>query len=260
EQPAPRDLRVAVSRQLWAGELRSGLVGLARVLGGEPGADGDLRAWHADWVAALADAGRDAVEALLAELVDETRALDYPRWLLLCAARSGLQLAGDELADDRLAGLMPRAGVRTLDDAMRTFGHRFGPAAGAHVPPGLADHPWWRYPEWTEHAHRPIPLAELTEQLWAELDRPERDRRTKAPTRSLASVLRTVRRVADGELPGLTREAAAEITEQVTDRWDLGAAPTDQLLRYVEPIAAAAPWPAPGEPGRKPRAPVRALG
>lgn len=257
ERLSSHALRVAVSRQLWAGDLRPGLVGLARVLGGTTEPVEDLRHWRTDWVAALADAGSDAVDAVLAELVDETRALDYPRWLLLCAARSGLQLVGDELADDRLAGLVSQAGVRALDDAMRTFGHRVGPAGGEHMPAGLANHPWWGYPEWTENAGRPLALAELTERLWAELDRPERDRRTKAPTRSLASVLRVVRRVADGEVAGLSTRVAGEIVEQVTDRWDLGAALTDQLLRYVGPVATAVAWPT---PGRKPQHPVRALG
>lgn len=257
EPRAPHALCVAVSRLLWAGQLRSGLVGLARVLGGAPEPVGELREWRVDWAAALADAGRDGVDTVLAELVDETRALDYPRWLLLCAARSGLQLVGDVLADDRLARLVSETGVRALDDAMRTFGHRVGPVAGVHVPAGLASHPWWRYPAWTQNAARPLALDELTERLWAELDLPERERRTKAPTRSLASVLRVVRRVADGELPGLSATTAGAIVEQVSDRWDLGAALTDQLLRYVDPVATAEAWPT---PGRKHGHPVRALG
>ncbi|MQA79348.1 MAG: hypothetical protein GEV10_12870 [Streptosporangiales bacterium] len=244
-----RPLLHGVSRHLWRGELRPGLAGLCRVFGAGvlDGIDGT--AWREDWIAALANGGRRAVEVMFADLVDTTRLLDYPRWHLLCAVRSGAQLVADELQDERLAGLFPVAGMRALDDAMRSFGRRFGPVPAAHVPGDLYErHPWWRFPSDEANAGEPVELGDLVDALWAELDRPLHERRSKAPTRSLASVLRTARRVAEGEAAGFTERSANDVCTEVTEHWDLGAAMSDDLLRYFQPIAQGSSWPLPGQP------------
>lgn len=236
-----------VSRHLWRGELRPGLAGLCRVFGAGvlDGIDGT--AWREDWIAALANGGRSAVEVLFADLVDTTRILDYPRWHLLCTVRSGAQLVAEELQDERLAGFFPAAGMRALDDAMRSFGRRFGPVPTAHVPGDLHErHPWWRFPADEADAGEPVELADLVDALWAELDLPVHDRRSKAPTRSLASVLRTARRVAEGEAAGFTERSANDVCTEVKEHWDLGAAMSDDLLRYFQPIARGSGWPLPG--------------
>lgn len=246
--PPSLPLLHGVSRHLWRGELRLGLAGLCRVFGaGElDGIDGT--AWREDWIAALANGGRQAVEVLFADLVDTTRLLDYPRWHLLCAVRSGAQLVAEELQDERLAGLFPVAGMRALDDAMRSFGRRFGPVPAAHVPGTLAErHPWWRFPSDEIGGGEPVELGDLVDALWAELDRPVHERRSKAPTRSLAAVLRTARRVAEGEAAGFTARSANDVCTEVTEHWDLGAAMSDDLLRYFQPIAHGTGWPLPGQ-------------
>ncbi|MQA06577.1 MAG: hypothetical protein GEV07_29035 [Streptosporangiales bacterium] len=249
--PAPaRPLLHGISAHLWAGELRLGLVGICRAFGAGLVGDVDLRTWREDWVAALSQAGPDTVGQLLGELVDETRRLDYPRWHLLCAIRSGIQFVGDELDDERLAGLFPVAAVGNFDDAMRSFGRRFGPVPREHVPGGVRGtlwerHPWWRYPVDRENANPLVELDALAESLWAELDRPERDRKTKASTKSLATVLKVVRAVCEGEVAGFSDRVATEVSEQVAQKWDLGAALTDDVLRYFQPIARGREWPLP---------------
>src|SRR5690606_8914844 len=110
--PRPRPLLSGVSRHLWAGELRLGLVGICPAYGAGLLDSPRARVWRDDWIAALAAVGHGSVERFLTGLVDETRRLDYPRWHQLCAARSGIQLVGERLDDERLAGLFPADAVR----------------------------------------------------------------------------------------------------------------------------------------------------
>lgn len=256
--PRARPLLTGVSKHLWAGELRLGLVGICRAYGAGLLDDPVSRVWQDDWIAALAAAGREPVEEFLTGLVDETRRLDYPRWHQLCAARSGIQLVGERLDDERLAGLFPVDAVRQFDDAMRSFGRRFGPVPRGHVPgeqgganPLWDGHPWWRYPANATDAGTLVDLDGLATALWAELDRPERERRTKASTRSLATVVRAVQAVCEGESAGFTERVAHTVCEQVTERWDLGASLTDDVLKYFQPIARSTGWPLPARTVRR---------
>lgn len=57
--------------------------------------------------------------------------------------------------------------------------------------------------------------------------------------------MRAVNAVCEGEAAGFTQRVAEKVCDQVRDRWDLGAALTDDVLRYFYPIARNTGWPLP---------------
>src|SRR5690606_28981375 len=163
--PRPHPLLTGISRHLWDGDLLSALAGLTRVYAGQVFADVDRRPWETDWVAALQYLGPDGWDEFVVRLVHWSRSVTDDDWYLLCAARSGIQLLADELGP-RLPGYVRAGRVRTLDVAMRTFGHQFGPVPLTCVPARLHRvHKWWRYPAGTRGADLAVSLPELAVEL-----------------------------------------------------------------------------------------------
>lgn len=237
DPPRPHPLLIGISRHFWDGELLLGLAGVARVYAAHLFDEVDRRPWETDWVAALRYLGADGWDEFIGRLVHWTRELAADDWYLLCAARSGLQFVAEELAGDQLAALIRQDRVATLDDAMRTFGHPFGPIPLTSVPSRLhRRHKWWRYPAGPSEADDPPTLQALVVELRAELDRPEQDRSTKAPADALRRILAGCERVLDGTLPGFRGADAATVNRLVADGWNAAATLTGRLRGYFQPI------------------------
>lgn len=235
DPPRPHSLLTGISRHLWDGDLQLGLTGLARVYAGELFDHIDGRPWEDDWVAALRYVGADGWAEFVGRLVHWTRDLSAQEWYVLCATRSGIQFVDEELGGERLAGLVDPHRVRTLDVAMRAFGHLFGPIPLSSVPGRLHRvHKWWRYPAGTPGGADRADLRRLVVELRAELDR--EDRPTGAETSTLTTILRGCERVLDGTLVGFGARDAESVCRLVTDGWTADATLADQVLGYFQPI------------------------
>lgn len=248
DPPRQFPLLTGISRHVWDGDLLPGLAGIARVYASELFDRVQGRPWETDWLAGLRDVGADGWHEFVGRLVRWTRELTDEDWYLLCAARSGIQCVAEELPGVGLASLVRVGRIRTLDDAMRTFGHRFGPIPLAAVPTGLnRRHRWWRYPAGqAEEAWVSCTLEELVVDLRAELDTAERDRDSAATTESLRRVLGGCERVLDGSLTGFRGSDATTVGRLVTDSWNPQAAVTQRVLGYFGPIEHHANlWPLP---------------
>lgn len=238
DPPRAQPLLNGVSAHLWDGELGPALVGLTRGYAVDVVADVDRRPWEEDWVAALAYLGAERWRGYLDGLVAATRQLTEQRWYELCLARSGVQFVAEELADDRLGGVVDAPRIAALDDAMRTFGHRFGPVSLDEVPGRLHRvHRWWRYPSGTPSGSRAPAPGELAAEVAKEASRPERQRPTRAKTSSLTRIASALDRVLSGEVPGCDGASAAQFCNDVAGSW-LGTADlTKHVLGFFRPIA-----------------------
>lgn len=235
DPPRPHPLLTGISRHLWDGDLQLGLTGVARVYADELFDHIDGRPWEDDWVAALRYVGADGWAEFVGRLVHWTRELSAREWYVLCATRSGIQFVDEELGDERLAGLVDAQRVRTLDVAMRAFGHLFGPIPLPAVPGRLHRiHRWWRYPAGTPNGSEPADLRQLVVGLRSELDRS--DRPTGAETSTLTSILRGCERVLDGTLVGFGARDAETVCGLVVEGWSADAELSHQVLGYFRPI------------------------
>lgn len=238
DPPRAHPLLNGVSAHLWDGELGPALIGLARGYAVDVVGDVDRRPWEEDWVAALAYLGAQRWDRYLADLVAATRQLTVQRWYELCLARSGVQFVAEELADARIADIVDAARIAALDDAMRTYGHRFGPVPLDDVPGRLHRvHRWWRYPSGTPDGSRAPGLGELAAELAKEAGRTERQRPTGAATSSITAIATAVDQVLSGELPGCDGASAARFCDDVAGSWAGSADLTKHVLGFFRPIA-----------------------
>ncbi|MQA06578.1 MAG: hypothetical protein GEV07_29040 [Streptosporangiales bacterium] len=235
--PRPYPLLTGISKHLWDGDPLPGLAGIARAYAGELFKQVPSRPWETDWVAALQFLGADGWDEFLGRLVRWPRELTGDEWYLLCAARSGMQLLAEELAEAPLAGLLRPGRIRTLDDAMRTFGHTFGPIPLTDVPTRLhRRHKWWRYPAGTPDVTASCTLQQLVLAIRTELDLAQKARTTGASDDALQRVLHGCERVLDGSLTGFRGSDAATVCRLVTDGWRADADLTAMALGYFLPI------------------------
>lgn len=258
DPPRAHPLLNGVSAHLWDGELGPALVGLARGYAVDVVADVDRRPWEEDWVAAFSYLGGERWDAYLAGLVAATRQLSEQRWYELCLARSGVQFVAEGPAGERLAGVVDAGRIAALDDAMRTFGHRFGPVPLDEVPGRLHRvHRWWRYPSGTPSGSRAPAPGELAAEVAKEAARPERQRPTRAGTASLTRIASTLDRVLAGELPGCDGTAATEFCNDAAGSWLATADLTKHVLGFFRPIAHHARlWRTPDASGPPPASPA----
>lgn len=234
--PRHYPLLTGISKHLWDGDPLPALAGISRVYADQVFEQVASRPWETDWVAALHYLGVEGWDEFLARLARWTRELTEDDWYLLCAARSGMQLLAEELTEASLGALLRPGRIRTLDDAMRTFGHTFGPVALTTVPTRLhRRHKWWRYPAGTPDVTTSCTLRQLVVQLRTELDRSAKQRTTDAATDDLKRVLNGCERVLDGSLTGFRGSDAATVCRLV-DKWRPDAELTALAFGYFQPI------------------------